>query len=696
MKYNNIKRNSLDYILTDILPVELTELYTHKFFYEFLMKNINLLDDAIKKIIKEKNKADSETILFHNSNFWTSIPLKYSVLKDVNSTRELNLLQPNSVLEIFLFISAYQKEILNLLEKRSVFSIRYHHKNNDLHYKRKSGAITQYFYKAYNVMESERIQQTGLYFNIGPYNSMVAFTNSDLWFTLIRKYKYFVKTDIKNCFGSIYTHTYKWLIGKDVNDTKDFRNVNLLISIDRILQNINSRTSNGIVVGPEFSRMIAEILLQGIDNTVMNILVLKGYKKGYHYDIYRYVDDIFIFAESESLIDYIYEVYSKTMKKYLLDLNEGKTTKSSLPFSSDPWLKDSNFYVTQVSNILFYSKDELEKNFEKEKKEKNEAFQNDNIDPEITLNLIKSFRIRDKHNLMQKFNELMCLYPQNAKTIVSYFFGMLLNKMESKVQYDLELSKRKELNKADYYILKVLKNVSSLYDYLDYIMYVYSYFPSYSNTQKLLSIINFINDEINFEENKQIIEKIIIKYAYIFDNARINDVINLILFCASCSIEIPYIYEVSLLERIREEDNPILWATYFIYSKYDNDYSDSILTEIEKIIKYKVEAIIKKDNILTYKEFWWLLIFNKCPLICKDTQKLFDEIIINNFNINLSKESNSADICKYLLKDYLLNNKKQFFEWEIEKSSLLKKISYKTYERSIFRNYNTDFNYQEY
>lgn len=37
MDLNNIKRNQLDYILTDILPTELSERFTFFYFYEFLM-----------------------------------------------------------------------------------------------------------------------------------------------------------------------------------------------------------------------------------------------------------------------------------------------------------------------------------------------------------------------------------------------------------------------------------------------------------------------------------------------------------------------------------------------------------------------------------------------------------------------------------------------------------------------------------
>ena len=38
-KYMNIERNKLDYILTDIMPVEVSELFSYGKFYEFLLNH---------------------------------------------------------------------------------------------------------------------------------------------------------------------------------------------------------------------------------------------------------------------------------------------------------------------------------------------------------------------------------------------------------------------------------------------------------------------------------------------------------------------------------------------------------------------------------------------------------------------------------------------------------------------------------
>ena len=291
MDLNNIKRNQLDYILTDILPNELSELFSFKYFYDFLLSKRKDVKEMLDKVIEAKNKSASEQVLFLGSINWATMPLKYTIMKGLHSNREISLLQPMAAVQIYLFITAYQKEMLNILEQNSIYSLRYHQRNNELYYKNKNKSVIKYFEGESKRVGKDIIEQTGMFFDIKPYKSIAAFTSSEEWFVLNSKYKYFIRTDYKACFDSIYTHTYTWLIGKNVNDTKEFKNVNMYAAIDRVLQNINARTSNGIVVGPEFSRMIAEILLQKIDMGVHSILLNMGIVDGEKYNVYRYVDD---------------------------------------------------------------------------------------------------------------------------------------------------------------------------------------------------------------------------------------------------------------------------------------------------------------------------------------------------------------------------------------------------------------------
>ena len=148
-------------------------------------------------------------------------------MKELHTEREISLLQPIAAVELFAFVSTYQKELINLLDMNSIFSLRHHHKNNELCYKNKNKSITKYFAVESAQIDKDLIEKTGMFFDIKPYKSIASFTSSEEWLVLNSKYRYFIRTDYKACFDSIYTHTFKWLIGKDVNDTKDFKNTNI-------------------------------------------------------------------------------------------------------------------------------------------------------------------------------------------------------------------------------------------------------------------------------------------------------------------------------------------------------------------------------------------------------------------------------------------------------------------------------------
>ena len=72
----------------------------------------------------------------------------------------------------------------------------------------------------------------------------------------------------------------------------------------------NGRSSNGIVVGPEFLRMMAEILLQHIDNEILLELEKDGIFYKVDYAAFRYVDDIFLFSNQPQVLEQILSKYT--------------------------------------------------------------------------------------------------------------------------------------------------------------------------------------------------------------------------------------------------------------------------------------------------------------------------------------------------------------------------------------------------
>lgn len=259
MKEYNIKRDDLDYILTDTLPVELSELYTNIYFYEFLHSRkteIDEISDEFKKLVFSfstknpfmKNSSDNHGI--------PTIPLTFNILKsDQENKRKMSVPQPLSALEIYFFIRHYQTDILLSL-KKSRYSIRYHTRNNSLNYKtrHRKPLLIDYQYSC-SKKNKKFLEQSGSFFNIGPVSRINHLTSCEEWVLHNLKYKFYCKLDYKRCFDSIYTHSFKWLVTNNIADSKNFNNSSLFAAIDRILQNINGYSSNGIIVGPEFFKI---------------------------------------------------------------------------------------------------------------------------------------------------------------------------------------------------------------------------------------------------------------------------------------------------------------------------------------------------------------------------------------------------------------------------------------------------------
>lgn len=132
MGWKGLEREKLDYVLTDVLPVEVSELFSFSQFYHFLLRKEN--QKTIKDIATEckENKAQNKKL---SEKGWATKPLKYMILKDSNSLRKMSIIQPFSALNLYFFIECYQKDIIHYFEKNHTFSIRYHKNATNLYYK---------------------------------------------------------------------------------------------------------------------------------------------------------------------------------------------------------------------------------------------------------------------------------------------------------------------------------------------------------------------------------------------------------------------------------------------------------------------------------------------------------------------------------------------------------------------------------
>mgnify|MGYP000570755139 CR=1 FL=1 len=113
----------------------------------------------------------------------------------------------------------------------------------------------------------------------------------------------------------------------ELEDIESFNNSRGLYSFESVFEKImncaNFGNSHGIVVGPEFSRIFAEIILQSTDVDIKNKLKdLYGLTENVDYTIKRYVDDYFLFYNDENIRKDVYKTVIDELEKYKLIITD--------------------------------------------------------------------------------------------------------------------------------------------------------------------------------------------------------------------------------------------------------------------------------------------------------------------------------------------------------------------------------------
>ncbi|QHP22008.1 antiviral reverse transcriptase Drt3b [Klebsiella pneumoniae] len=308
-------------LLTDVLPYEVPILFSNEDFYHIISR------DDLPCEFKD---------LFSYENFKTTVPYTYKIKKGQANFRSLAIIHPAHQLKICHFYKQYEHFIIHLCS-RSDISLRYPNK------------IGTYYYEKDFLKDRVRLKDGGVdlvvdgfdlqsqtassYFSYKKYPFLYKFYESFEFHRLERKYEYMVKFDISKCFSHIYTHSLAWAVknkkyAKENTDSTHFEG-----ALDKLFRDFNHGETNGILIGPEVSRIYAEIILQRIDlNIIEKLRKLFNLNFNDDYVIKRYVDDYFIFVSDEINLSKIEMVLSSELEHYKLYLNESKKETTARPF----------------------------------------------------------------------------------------------------------------------------------------------------------------------------------------------------------------------------------------------------------------------------------------------------------------------------------------------------------------------------
>lgn len=311
-------------LITDTVPFEVPIIYSNDGFYR------NLSDYA-KKSSKLKKLIDA--LVLKERRF--TIPLRYNIVNDNQRVRTLSLLHPHGQVKLAQFYESYNHLICEY-GHRSPFSIR------------KPTKIGAYFFLPSSLSKGDMYKRTSVdvlgidriarspasYFSYSGFDRLYKFFLSDDYVRLEKRYRLQLSLDIGKCFDSIYTHSIAWAVKSMDVAKNNIRAHSFGNAFDEVMRRVNYNETSGICIGPEASRIFAEIILAKVDETVLNNLNAKGIKEKIHYQCRRYVDDYFVFANSEDVLAHVHHEISNALRSFKLHLNEQKTETLGRPFYS--------------------------------------------------------------------------------------------------------------------------------------------------------------------------------------------------------------------------------------------------------------------------------------------------------------------------------------------------------------------------
>jgi hypothetical protein len=525
-KKKHIKYPKERAILSDVLPYEIPITFSNRYFYRFLVNNeIELIPSSkfnikgitqsdlpsvklndSKGIIRHKSKLKGDNlealeivlkILFstNNDNVNTrKIPFTYRISHKEKDFRELALIHPMNQLLLVNFYEQFKESIIYSCSL-SNYSIRkpdsvakFTFFNDKLHQSNKGDSSD------FLELSGKEYENLKTFFSYSKYTNIYQFYEDYRYQRAEKKFNHLFKFDISKCFDSIYTHSISWaVLGLDVvKENVPPSNNTFPGKFDTFIQNTNYGETNGILIGPEFSRIFAEIILQKIDITLERKLKENGnnYKLKVDYEIYRYVDDYFLFCDDSILKDEILKLLKLELKKYKLSINNSKTEEYKKPIITE---------ITIAKNkiIDLFSENPKFKITEIEAKELDKK---DN-DDEISL-LNHKFEFSFNPNKLATLYKVIIKESQiDYKDVLNYSLALLSSSIEKnlisfeKTYFNyLKENEKNAFSKSD--ILK-LKKTESLFTshiegVIDFIFFIYSVSPRVNSTIKVSLILSKI------------------------------------------------------------------------------------------------------------------------------------------------------------------------------------------------------------
>lgn len=514
-------------LFSDVLPYECPIIFSNRYLYRFLAKYLWIGEERKENkdtwnVLKQSKRLDEKdanafaALLFGcyekgkrigdlqhrvNALFY---PFQFNIAHKKNKNRTLSIIHPYNQWQIVEFYEQYKYSILYLCNQ-SNFSLRKPHK------------IAQYFYyrdrlhRKLSGHESDKVElffneyeNLKTYFSYEKYSNIYKFYEDYRYQRAEKKFKRLVKFDLQSCFDSIYTHTISWATAGGSDKVKilpGYHGSWVGDAFDNLMQSVNARETNGIIIGPEFSRIFAEIILQYIDQRVEQDLLKDSINLRHksNYECYRYVDDYFLFYNDEKDRNLFMESLTKWLKEFKLQISPSKTEEFERPFITKITL--AKLRIEDLINDIFPVPlwEEAVLNSDEEKEDDTEDVASDN-DKEI---LDKKFNIYlSANNVNTQIKAIIRECGIEYRDIANYLLEKIsqridafLNRYEKGFKKYEHLMSKEKTNKDEVEIhaqREQRKLTSFLVSLVDVSFFVFNSNRQVNTTLKLQKIMNTI------------------------------------------------------------------------------------------------------------------------------------------------------------------------------------------------------------
>lgn len=509
-------------LFSDVLPYECPIIFSNRYLYRFLAKYLWVghgnKKETLLKQAKRTNEEDSyafAALLFgcyahgkpigdlKHKNNGLFYPFQFNIAHKANKYRTLSIIHPYNQWQVVEFYDRYKYSLLYLCSQ-SNFSLRKPHK------------IAQYFYYRDRLHrkllghENDKIElffneyeNLKTYFSYEKYSNIYKFYEDYRYQRAEKKFKHLVKFDLQSCFDSIYTHTISWATAGGADKVKvlpGYHGSWVGDAFDNLMQSVNGRETHGIIIGPEFSRIFAEIILQYIDQKVEHELREQTLRHKSTYECYRYVDDYFLFYNDEKDRILFMECLTKWLKKFKLQISPSKTEEFKRPFITKVTIAKQR--IDNLLNNIFSIPlwEDTYSSCMSTEKEEDEEDENLDKDKEI---LNKKFNIYlSANNVNAQIKAIVTECNIEYRDIANYLLEKIsqrldafLNRFETGFKKYERLMSKEDTNKEEVEIhaqRAQRKLTSFLVPLIDIVFFIFNSNRQINTTLKLQKIINSI------------------------------------------------------------------------------------------------------------------------------------------------------------------------------------------------------------